>query len=45
MLYKAWSDEPGRYGEPVGERIYGVECDSVIAVTRIHTWVVRPANG
>lgn len=44
-LYKAWSDEPGRYGEPVGERIYGVECDSVIAVTRIHTWVVRPASG
>ena len=45
MLYKAWSDELGRNGESVGERIYGVECDCVIAVTRIHTWEIRPASG
>jgi hypothetical protein len=44
-LHKAWNDALGRYGEPIGERIYGVECDSVITVTRVHTWKTRPASG
>lgn len=41
-LHKVWSDHPGRYGEPVGQRIMGVECGSVIHVTRIHQWTVSP---
>lgn len=41
-LAKAWSDKPGRYGEPVGEQIIGVKCGPVIVPTRKHTWEIKP---
>jgi hypothetical protein len=40
QLAKAWSDEPGRYGEPKGETTFGIGCDNVTVQTRIHTWKV-----
>lgn len=44
-LAKAWSDKPGRYGDPAGERVFGVECESgqVVRVTRVHTWEIKRA--
>jgi hypothetical protein len=43
-LAKAWSDEPGRYGEPKGEITFGITCDNVTVQTRIHTWKVEFKN-
>jgi len=39
-LAKAWSDKPGRYGDPIGMRVFGIEADSVITPTRIHEWKI-----
>ena len=39
-LVKAWNDSAGRYGEPVGDQIFGVELAGVAYVTRIHVWTI-----
>ena len=36
-----WSDEPGRYGEPKGWRVLGVELNGVVTITRIHEWTIE----
>lgn len=44
-LAKAWKDEPGKYGEPLGWRVFGLEADNVTLPTRIHQWSIeRRAN-
>ena len=40
-LLKCWSDKPGAYDEPVGDRVIGVECGDVMLVTRVHEWRVE----
>ncbi len=40
QLLKVWSDKLGRYDEPLGERILGVQHDTVLAVGRI-PWKIR----
>ena len=40
QLAKAWSDKAGRYGEPIGEVVMGVEHGSVVVVSRVHSWTV-----
>lgn len=37
-LAKVAIDERGKYGDPVGKKIIGVEADSIILQTRIHQW-------
>lgn len=39
-LARAWSDKAGRYGEPVGDVVMGVECGPVVVVSRVHEWHV-----
>lgn len=43
-LHKVWNDRLGRYGEPIGKRIVGIEWDNVICVTRLHQWTISTAN-
>jgi hypothetical protein len=40
-VYKADSDEPGLYGDPVRGRIVGVESDDLVEVTRVREWVIN----
>jgi hypothetical protein len=40
-LTRVWSDRPGRYGEPVGDQVVGVQAGAVTAVTRFHDWKIR----
>ncbi len=40
-LGKVWSDEPGRYGEPLGWQIKGVQMKNLFIPTRIHTWRIE----
>ena len=40
QLETIWSDKPGFYGEPIGERILGVTCGISTVVTRIHSWEI-----
>lgn len=46
-LGKVWIDKPGRYGEPLGWQIKGVQMNSLFIPTRIHTWRIerRPLEG
>ena len=39
-LAKEDSEETGKYGDPVGKKIIGVEADSIILQTRIHHWII-----
>ena len=41
-LARLWSDEPNRYGEPSGVRIFGLEAGPVTLPSRIHQWTVSP---
>lgn len=41
QLAMEWVDKEGRYGEPLGDRVFGVECEGRTAVTRIHEWRVE----
>ena len=41
-LARVWSDEPNRYGEPSGVRIFGLEAGPVTLPSRIHEWTVSP---
>lgn len=38
---KAWSDARGRYQEPVGDIVFGVQHDGTIVQTRLHTWTIE----
>lgn len=40
-LAKMWSDKPNRYGEPSGEKIFGVECGAVVIASRVHEWQIK----
>ena len=40
QLLKVWSDKLGQYNEPIGERVLGVQHDTVLAVSRIR-WKIR----
>lgn len=40
-LAKMYNDKPGRYGDPLGWQVYGVEAGSVIVPTRLHEWRIR----
>jgi hypothetical protein len=42
-LHKVWSDAAGRYGEPLGEQIKGVEGDDFTVVSRTHVWEIVKA--
>lgn len=40
-LLKIWSDALGKYGEPLGYIIKGIEFDGLSYISRIHTWKVE----
>ena len=40
-LTKCWSDKNGRYGEPIGEKVIGVESLDSMTVTREHEWEIK----
>ncbi|MES1981809.1 MAG: replication endonuclease [Pseudomonadota bacterium] len=40
-LAKENIEQPGKYGEPMGERIYGVQTDALILPTRLHQWRIE----
>ncbi len=40
-LTRVWSDKPGRYDEPIGYQITGIETDSDSVRTRIHVWTIE----
>ncbi|HYQ71654.1 MAG TPA: hypothetical protein VET88_06975 [Gammaproteobacteria bacterium] len=42
---KVWSDKEGRYGEPVGEKIIGIECADDFVITRTHEWSIENRKG
>lgn len=39
-----WRDTPGRYGEPLGYRVYGVTDGQVTVQTRLHVWRIESAT-
>jgi len=40
-MAKAWNDQPGKYGEPLGWKTFGLEAGSVTLPSRIHQWTVQ----
>lgn len=40
-----YHEEPGRYGEPIGSRVVGVQAGTQAAITREHSWVIEWAKG
>ncbi|NOX09277.1 MAG: replication endonuclease [Gammaproteobacteria bacterium] len=40
-IIMAWSDKPGKYGEPTGYRIIGIQTIHEEAFTRIHAWKIQ----
>lgn len=47
QLARLWNDRLGRYWEPIGEEIFGVQAGEVVCPTRPHRWIVerQPATG
>jgi hypothetical protein len=43
-LAKVWNDENGKYGEPLGWQIFGVEADNQVLTTHLHTWKIDFAS-
>lgn len=41
-LWRAWSDKPGLYGNPIGDQIQGLCTEDVTFRTRIHAWRIEP---
>lgn len=37
-LAKSWNDKPGKYSEPIGWEIMGLEANEYFLITRIHHW-------
>lgn len=40
-LLKIDSQEPGKYGDPIGKKICGVQTDSIQLPTRLHQWQIQ----
>ena len=40
-LARLWNDRLGRYWEPIGEEIFGVQAGEVVCPTRLHRWTVK----
>ena len=40
-LMKIDSKERGKYGDPIGKKICGVETDTVQLLTRLHQWHIE----
>ena len=40
VLYVAWSDKPGRYGDPVGELVLGLRAGDLVEITRERQWTI-----
>jgi hypothetical protein len=40
-IFKVWSDKLGKYGEPLGNVIKGIEYKGQFLVTRIHEWTIE----
>lgn len=38
---RLWNDRLGRYLEPVGEQVFGVQAGDLICPTRLHQWTVK----
>ena len=43
-LAKEDTRELGKYGEPMGERICGVQTDAIVLPTRLHRWRIEKLN-
>lgn len=45
-LLKIDSQQPGKYGDPTGKKICGVETDTIQLPTRLHQWLIQkiPVN-
>ena len=39
-----WVERLGKYGEPIGKVIRGIETDGYQLITRIHTWEIRKSS-
>ena len=44
QLAKENIEELGKYGEPIGEKICGVQADSIMLSTRLHQWHIEKQN-
>ncbi len=40
-LLKIDSQQPGKYGDPIGKKICGVETDTIQLPTRLHQWLIQ----
>lgn len=40
-LLKTESQEPGKYGDPIGNKIIGVQTTSIQVLTRLHQWRIE----
>ena len=45
QILKVWSDELGKYEEPLGYVTRGIEFDGVSFISRIHTWTIELVRG
>lgn len=39
-ILKGWSDKPGKYGDPRGDIVLGVQADDARAYTHLHDWQI-----
>jgi len=44
-LLMAWSGRPGRYDEPIGMTIIGIESDKNYVITRVRVWTINQKPG
>lgn len=40
-LAKSYNDQLGRYEEPLGFQIFGIELNNISYVTRLHEWTIE----
>ena len=38
--FAAWSDQKGRYGEPIGNHVIGVTHENTFVISRKHEWKI-----
>lgn len=41
---RLWNDLLGQYGEPLGWKVIGVECENLLIPTRFHQWRIEPRS-
>ena len=41
QLARMWNDRLGRYWEPIGEEIFGIQAGEIVCHTRLHRWTVK----